>query len=72
MVLYAIAFPGPHADRRGEPSPTAEPSMPPARVKQIVAAIVLAFSAMPIFLAIDGLTLNMRLTLAVFVATITA
>ncbi|MGJ7038485.1 di/tricarboxylate transporter [Shinella sp. BE166] len=46
--------------------------MPLARVKQIVAAIVLAFSAMLIFLAIDGLTLNMRLTLAVFVATITA
>ncbi len=46
--------------------------MPLARVKQIIAAIVLAFSAMLIFLAIDGLTLNMRLTLAVFVATITA
>lgn len=46
--------------------------MPLARVKQIVAAIVLVFSAMLIFLAIDGLTLNMRLTLAVFVATITA
>ncbi|MDX3974554.1 SLC13 family permease [Shinella sp.] len=46
--------------------------MPLARVKQIVAAIVLAFSAMLIFLAIDGLTLNMRLTLAVFVATIAA
>lgn len=72
MALYAIAPPGPHADRRGEPSPTLEPSMPLARVKQIVAAIVLAFSAMLIFLAIDGLTLNMRLTLAVFVATITA
>ncbi len=72
MALYAIAPPGPHADRRGEPSPMLEPSMPLARVKQIVAAIVLAFSAMLIFLAIDGLTLNMRLTLAVFVATITA
>lgn len=72
MALYAIVPPGPHADRRGEPSPITEPSMPLARVKQIVAAIVLAFSAMLIFLAIDGLTLNMRLTLAVFVATITA
>ncbi|KAA9384284.1 hypothetical protein F4V89_05275 [Neorhizobium galegae] len=49
-----------------------EPSMPLARVKQIVAVIVLAFSAILIFLAIDGLTMNMRLTLAVFVATITA
>ncbi|MEO9341159.1 SLC13 family permease [Mesorhizobium sp. SB112] len=46
--------------------------MPLAQVKQIVATIVLAFSAMLIFLAIDGLTMNMRLTLAIFVATITA
>ncbi|CDZ29094.1 anion permease [Neorhizobium galegae] len=72
MALYAIAPPGPHADRRGELSPMLEPSMPLARVKQIVAVIVLAFSAILIFLAIDGLTMNMRLTLAVFVATITA
>lgn len=72
MALYAITPPGPHADRRGEPSPMLEPSMPLARVKQIVAVIVLAFSAILIFLAIDGLTMNMRLTLAVFVATITA
>lgn len=72
MALYAITPPGPHADRGGEPSPMLEPSMPLARVKQIVAVIVLAFSAILIFLAIDGLTMNMRLTLAVFVATITA
>lgn len=72
MALYAIAPPAPHADRRGEPSPAVAPTMPLARVKQIVAAIVLAFSAILIFLAIDGLTLPMRLTLAVFVAAITA
>ena len=72
MALYAIAPPGPHADWRGEPSPALEPSVPLARVKQIVAAIVLAFSAVLIFLAIDGLTMNMRLTLAVFIATIAA
>lgn len=72
MALYAIAPPDPHADRRGEPSPISVPAMPLARVKQLVAAIVLAFSAMLIFLAIDGLTMNMRLTLAVFVAAITA
>lgn len=72
MALYAIAPPDPHADRRGEPSPISVPAMPLARVKQLVAAIVLAFSAMLIFLAVDGLTMNMRLTLAVFVAAITA
>lgn len=72
MALYAIAPPDPHADRRGEPSPISVPAMPLARVKQLVAAIVLAFSAMLIFLAIDGLTMNMRLTLAIFVAAITA
>jgi len=72
LTLYAIAPPAPHADRRGEPSRVCEPAVPLARVKQIVAAIVLAFSAMLIFLAIDGLTLPMRLTLAVFVATIVA
>lgn len=72
MALYAIAPPDPHADRRGEPSPISVPAMPLARVKQLVAAIVIAFSAMLIFLAIDGLTMNMRLTLAVFVAAITA
>lgn len=72
MALYAIAPPDPHADRRGEPSPISVPAMPLARVKQLVAAIVLAFSAMLIFLAIDGLTMSMRLTLAIFVAAITA
>lgn len=72
MALYAIVPPEPHADRRGEPSPAAEPAVPLTRVKQIVAAIVLVFSAVLIFLAIDGLSMNMRLTLAVFVATITA
>lgn len=72
MALYAIAPPDPHADRRGEPSPISVPAMPLARVKQLVAAIVLAFSAMLIFLAIDGLTMNMRLTLAIFVAATTA
>ncbi|MCJ8052840.1 anion permease [Shinella curvata] len=72
MTLYAIAPPAPHADRRGEPSPICEPVVPLARVRQIVAAVVLIFSAMLIFLAIDGLTLPMRLTLAVFVATIVA
>ncbi|WP_105428200.1 SLC13 family permease [Neorhizobium sp. T6_25] len=72
MALYAIAPPGPHADRRGEPSPTLERMVPLTRVKQIAAAIVLTFSAMLIFLAIDGLTMPMRLTLAVFVATTTA
>ncbi|MCQ1835113.1 SLC13 family permease [Neorhizobium galegae] len=46
--------------------------VPLTRVKQIAAAIVLAFSGMLIFLAIDGLTMPMRLTLAVFVATTTA
>ncbi|WP_119752366.1 SLC13 family permease [Neorhizobium tomejilense] len=72
MALYAIAPPGPHADRRGEPSATLERTVPLTRVKQIAAAIVLAFSGMLIFLAIDGLTMPMRLTLAVFVATTTA
>jgi sodium-dependent dicarboxylate transporter 2/3/5 len=72
VALFAIAPPDPHADRRGEPSPISVPAMPLARVKQLVAAIVLAFSAMLIFLAIDGLTMNMRLTLAIFVAAITA
>lgn len=72
MTLYAIVPPEPHADRRGEPPLAPEPSMPLARVKQIVAAIVLTFSAMLIFLAIDGLTMPMRLTLAVFVAAIAA
>lgn len=72
MALYAIAPPAPHAARRGEPSPVSQATVPLARVKQIVAAIVLAFSAMLIFLAIDGLALPMRLTLAVFVAAITA
>lgn len=72
MALYAIAPPGPHAERRGEPSPPPERTVPLSRVKQIVAAIVLAFSAMLIFLAIDGLTLPMRLMLAVFVGAIAA
>ncbi|WP_312895591.1 SLC13 family permease [Rhizobium laguerreae] len=72
MALYAIAPLDPYANRRGEPSMATERTVPLARVKQIVAAIVLAFSAMLIFLAIDDLTLKMRLTLAVFVASITA
>lgn len=72
MTLYAIAPPALHADRRGVSSATLEPSMPLVRVRQIIAGIVLAFSAMLIFLAIDGLTLPMRLTLAIFVAAITA
>lgn len=72
MALYAIAPMEPHANRRGEPPTAPERTVPLARVKQIIAAIILAFSAVLIFLAIDGLTMNMRLTLAVFVATITA
>lgn len=72
MALYAVAPMEPHAGRRGEPSTAPERSVPLACVKQIVAVIVLVFSAVLIFLAIDGLTMNMRLTLAVFVATITA
>jgi len=46
--------------------------IPLSRMKRIVAALVLGFSAILIFLAIDGLTMPMQLTLAVFVATITA
>ncbi|MCO4318864.1 SLC13 family permease [Phyllobacterium sp. 21LDTY02-6] len=72
MALYSIAPVEPHADRRGEPSAPPERTVPLARVKRIVAAIILAFSAVLIFLAIDGLTMNMRLTLAVFVTTIIA
>jgi solute carrier family 13 (sodium-dependent dicarboxylate transporter), member 2/3/5 len=72
VTLYAIAPPEPRADWRGVPSAVAGPTMPVARVRQIVAVIVLAFSAVLIFLAIDGLTMPMRLTLAVFVAAITA
>lgn len=72
MALYSIAPLVPHADQRGEPSAAPERVVPLARVKQIVAVIILIFSAVLIFLAIDGLTMNMRLTLAVFVATITA
>lgn len=72
MALYAIAPSEPHAERRGEPVPADARSMPVARVKQIVAAVILAFSAILIFLAIDDLTMPMRLTLAVFVATLVA
>ena len=72
MALYEIAPTEPHAMRPGEAVLPDEPSVPLVRVKQIVAAIILAFSAALIFLAIDGLTMPMRLTLAVFVATITA
>lgn len=72
MALYSIAPVEPHADRRGEPSAPPERTVPLACVKRIVAAIILAFSAVLIFLAIDGLTMNMRLTLAVFVTTIIA
>ncbi len=72
MALYAIAPLEPHAGRCGVPSLAADRTVPLARVKQIVAAIVLVFSAMLIFLAIDGLTVSMRLTLAIFVATIVA
>ncbi|MCX8278922.1 SLC13 family permease [Phyllobacterium sp. 0TCS1.6C] len=72
MALYSIAPVGPHADRRGEPSAPPERTVSLAGVKRIVAAIILAFSAVLIFLAIDGLTMNMRLTLAVFVTTIIA
>lgn len=42
------------------------------RVRQIVAAIVLTFSAMLIFLAADGLTMPMRIALFVFIAAMTA
>ncbi|WP_425965224.1 SLC13 family permease [Rhizobium nepotum] len=72
MTLYAIAPVEPRADRCGEHPAATEPTVPLIRVRQIVTAIVLVFSAVLIFLAIDGLTMNMRLTLAVFVVTITA
>lgn len=45
-------------------------AMPVRQVKQIIAALILGFSAMLIFLAIDGLTIPMRLSLAVFVTTL--
>lgn len=45
-------------------------SMPVQQVKQIVAALILAFSALLIFVAIDGLTMPMRVSVAVFVTTL--
>lgn len=47
-------------------------TLPIEQVKRIVAGLVLAFSAILLFGAIDGLTMPMRLTIAVFVATIVA
>ena len=49
---------------------TSAAAIPVRQVKQIIAALILSFSAMLIFLAIDGLTMPMRLSIAVFVTTL--
>lgn len=45
-------------------------AMPLKQVKQIIAALILGFSAILIFGAIDGLTMPMRVSVAVFVITL--
>ena len=45
-------------------------AMPLKQVKQIIAALILGFSALLIFGAIDGLTMPMRVSVAVFVVTL--
>lgn len=45
-------------------------SIPVKQVKQIIAALILVFSGLLIFGAIDGLTMPMRVSVAVFVTTL--
>ncbi|MGQ3296218.1 MAG: hypothetical protein ACT6U0_28970, partial [Shinella sp.] len=40
MTLYAIAPPEPRADRRGVPSAAAVPTMPLARVRQVIGRLL--------------------------------
>ncbi len=72
MAVYSIASDTARERALGVNAGQAVKMIPADRVQWLVAAIVLGFSALLIFLAIDGLTVPMRLTIAVFVATIVA
>lgn len=72
MPILAIAPIKPQAVSPGDKDASDCRTIPVLRVRQIVAALVLAFSAILIFLAADGLTMPMRIALFVFVAAVTA
>jgi sodium-dependent dicarboxylate transporter 2/3/5 len=64
----------PMANPQKEPATTAAPAavVSVQHLKRVVAALLIAFSAVLIFLAIDGLTMSMRATLFIFFCAITA
>lgn len=72
MATLAIARVQPQAVSPGEKNANDCASVSVLRVRQIIAALVLTFSAILIFLASDGLTMPMRIALFIFVATVTA
>lgn len=72
MATLALATVQPQAVSPGEVNANNGATISVQRVRHIVAALVLTFSAILIFLAADGLTMPMRIASFVFVATVTA
>lgn len=72
MVTHLRSLPiaNPQKDNSTVAAPEAVVSL--KHLKQVVAALLIGFAAVLIFLAIDGLTMSMRATLFIFISAITA
>lgn len=72
MVAHLMSLPMTNSKKELTTVAVTEATVSVRRLKQVVAALLIAFAAVLIFLAIDGLTMPMRATLFIFFSAIVA